>query len=153
MAVGTGAISLTEIIAEIPGTQTSLQDCVNDANGSGLNGTYYTVPLDSVADFRGYTEPVGGTNTLKVTPTTFSTSAGATSFSLTMTSNASWSISDSATWITLSSTSGSGNASRTVTIAINNTGAPRSGSVTVQTTSGSPTISRICSINQSSGFE
>lgn len=57
MPVGTGAISLTDVTTEIAGTQTSLQDCVDDHLPAGLDNTYWTskpsAPV-SLAEFRGY---------------------------------------------------------------------------------------------------
>ena len=54
MPVGTGAISLTDVTAEIAGVQNSLQDCVDDHNAAGLDPTYGSTPVTSLAEFRGY---------------------------------------------------------------------------------------------------
>lgn len=56
MAVGTGAISLTEVEAEIAGVQTSLSGCIGAANAGGFDPTYYTAPATSLAEFRGYSD-------------------------------------------------------------------------------------------------
>lgn len=58
MAVGTGAISLSEVIAEISGSQSSLRDCVDDHKAAGLNPTYGSTPVTSLAEFRGYNDAV-----------------------------------------------------------------------------------------------
>ena len=54
MPVGTGDISLSNVTAEIAGTQTSLQDCVDDHDPDGINPTYGSAPITSLAEFRGY---------------------------------------------------------------------------------------------------
>lgn len=56
MALPVTGLKLSQICAEISGVQNSLQDCVDDTNTSGLNGTYYSSPLNSQRDFRGYTD-------------------------------------------------------------------------------------------------
>ena len=63
MAVGTGAISLQEVVDEIAGVQTSLQDCVDDYTGT-LDPTYGTAPVTSLAEFRGYADVVSYSHTL-----------------------------------------------------------------------------------------
>ena len=60
MAVGTGNIALTDVTAEIDGTQSSLQDCVDDAAGD-FDDTYYTSPADRLTDFKGYADTVADT--------------------------------------------------------------------------------------------
>ena len=61
MAVGTGpGTSISEVIAEIAGAQTSLQDCVDDAAGT-FDNTYYTAPADRLTDFQGYVDTVDTT--------------------------------------------------------------------------------------------
>lgn len=70
--VGTGAITLDEVRTEIGlGTTASLQDCVNNAVESGYDGTYYTSPATSLAEFRGYTHP--GATSLSVTTSPYAT--------------------------------------------------------------------------------
>tara|TARA_R110000822_G_scaffold11176_2_gene41271 strand:- start:3806 stop:4267 length:462 start_codon:yes stop_codon:yes gene_type:complete len=153
MAVGTGAISLNEVRTELGlGATASLQDCIDNATAANYDPTYYTAPATSLAEFRGYSEVVVG-NTLKVTPTTISTNASSSVNAISVTSNTTYNITEALSWVTLSVISGTGNISFNITIATNNTGAPRSGSVTVTTSSGSPTISRVISISQGSGFE
>jgi len=63
MAVGTGAISLQEVVDEIAGVQTSLQDCVDDYTGT-LDPTYGTAPVTSLAEFRGYADVTSYSHTL-----------------------------------------------------------------------------------------
>jgi hypothetical protein len=65
---------------------------------------------------------------------------------LTITCSTTWTASDNRSWIGLSSTSGSGNSQITVTVPNNPDTFERTGTVTVQTTSGS--ITRTCGITQ-----
>lgn len=57
MAVpNTTTFSLQDVVDEISGAQTSLQDCVNDANSSSYDATYYTSPATSLLEFRNYAD-------------------------------------------------------------------------------------------------
>lgn len=57
MAVGTGNISLSEVLNEVTGEATqSLQGAVDAADLAGLDGNYYTAPLDRLSDFKGYND-------------------------------------------------------------------------------------------------
>lgn len=69
--------------------------------------------------------------TLSVEPTAISFGSLKSSQSVNVTSNGSWNVSTSASWISTSKSSGSGNSSFTVNVS-NNTDAQRSGSVTVK---------------------
>ena len=89
MPVGTGNISLQNVVDEIAGVQTSLQGCVNDADAGGFNGTYYTAPATSLAEFRGYDDTP---DSIVVTPSSISTGNGSGSQLMTITSNVNWTI-------------------------------------------------------------
>lgn len=80
---------------------------------------------------------------LTVSPSTLSFLSDAGSDAVNINSNASWSVSDDASWISVNPTNGSGNGTVTVTV-IENTGGVRSGTVTVSNAS----ITRIISVNQ-----
>lgn len=70
MAVGTGAIGLQEVVDEIAGSQTSLQDCIDDATAGGYDPTYYAAPATSLAEFRGYEDVcVAGLKSVPFYPT------------------------------------------------------------------------------------
>ena len=72
-----------------------------------------------------------GTSTLTVSPTSLSPSNAASSTAVTVTSNASWTVSSNSTsWLTVSPASGTGNGSFTATVTAN-TGVARSGTITV----------------------
>jgi len=58
MALPINDLKLSQVIAEIAGTQVSLQDCVDDATGT-FNPSYYSAPADRLRDFRGY-EDISG---------------------------------------------------------------------------------------------
>jgi hypothetical protein len=153
MPVGTGAISLNEVRLELGlPSNVSLQDCIDNANSSGYDATYYSAPATSLAEFRGYNDTVAG-NSLRVTPSTISNPANASTDSISVVSNTTYNVSDNASWITTSISSGSNNTTFNVVSASNGTGSPRSGSVTVSTSSGSPSYTRTISVSQRSGFE
>jgi hypothetical protein len=118
MTVGTGAISLSEVTNEIIGVQNSLQDCVDDACAAGFNGTYYTAPATSLAEFRGYNDAPCNID-LTISPTSTIRTASAGSFTITVTvtgGSTSWSASDNQTWITLSPATPSGTTSGSFTV-------------------------------------
>ena len=69
-------------------------------------------------------------NNLTVSPTSLTFGSGASSAPVTVTSNVSWTVSETLSWITVSPTGGPGNGSFTVS-ATANTGAARSGTITV----------------------
>ena len=74
--------------------------------------------------------PGGGTN-LTVSPTSLSLASGASSGTVSVTSNTSWTVTDNQTWITVSPTSGSNNGSFTVSATANTATTARTGTVTV----------------------
>jgi hypothetical protein len=83
-------------------------------------------------------------NSLTVSPTSLSPGSAATNNTITVTSNVSWTVTDNQTWITTSATSGANNGSFTVSVTAN-TGAARSGTVTVA----GGGITRTISVSQS----
>jgi hypothetical protein len=83
-----------------------------------------------------------------VSPTSLSYSSAAGSQTVNVTSNTSWNVSDDRSWITTSGSSGSGNGSFTVS-ATANTGAARSGTVTVV----GGTVTRTISVSQAATGE
>jgi hypothetical protein len=111
---------------------------------SGSSATFSPLQtwfLDAAA---GTWSTTGGGTTLTVSPSSQSFSAAAGSQNVSITSNTSWTASDNQSWITVSPTSGSNNGSTTVSVTAN-TGASRSGAVTI--TGGS--ITRTVSVSQS----
>ncbi len=80
---------------------------------------------------------------LTISPTTHSSPFGGDTFTISITSNVSWTVTDNQTWISCNPTTGSNNGSTTVTVSAN-TGAARSGTVTV--TGGG--ITQTCIITQ-----
>ena len=145
MPVGTGAITLQQVCDEIGGAQTSLQNCVDDANSAGYDPTYYTAPATSLAEFRGYDDnPVNVT----LAPISAIRSAAAGSFGLTTTvtgGTAAWTATDNVSWITLTgTTSSSSTGSFTCNYTSNPGPSTRFGTITV-TWSGT---NRTCSVVQ-----
>ncbi len=50
----TSTFSLQDVVDEISPTTDDLQDCVDDAQSGGYDGTYYTSPATSLYEFRNY---------------------------------------------------------------------------------------------------
>lgn len=86
----------------------------------------------------------GSAPTLSVSPTSLSVGSGAGNSTINVTSNTSWSVTDDQSWIIVSPANGSNNGSFTVSVTAN-TGAARSGIVTV--TAG--TLTQTISVSQS----
>ena len=154
MAISTSLpISLSTIKTELGLTGSdSLLDCFANASASGFDATYGAITDNNQQAFRGYAEPATG-NTLKVTPTTVTTDASASSNNISVTSNTTWTVTEGLSWVTISGAANTGDDVFTLSISLNGTGSPRSGSVTVSTTSGSPSITRTIVLTQGSGFE
>ena len=154
MAISTALpISLSTIKTELGLTgSASLLDCFANATASAFDATYGSISSNNQQAFRGYAEPATG-NTLKVTPTTVTTDASASSNNISVTSNTTWTVTEGLSWVTISGAANTGDDVFTLSISLNGTGSPRSGSVTVSTTSGSPSITRTIVLTQGSGFE
>lgn len=89
-----------------------------------------------------------GSTTLDVSPSVINDSDGfGGSFTITVTSNTTWNVTDNRSWISFSGNSNSNNDTFNVILSLNDTGSTRSGTVTVFTTSGS-SISRTIFITQ-----
>lgn len=146
MAVpNTNTFTLQDVIAAIAGTQDDLVECFAEATASAFDPTYGSISDNDMLAFRNYSEAA---NTLTISPTFRSQSSAAFTFTITVTSNTTWSVSDNAAFTTFSPSSGSGNGSISVSGTSNGTASTRFSTITVQTTSGSPSISRSCVIEQ-----
>jgi len=91
----------------------------------------------------------GSTSTLLVSPLTINFGTIATPQTVTVTSNTSWTVTKSASWITISATSGTGNGTITVS-ATKLLAGTRSGTVTFKTTDN--TVTRIVNVYQNVGL-
>ena len=90
-------------------------------------------------------QAAGSTSTLLVSPMTINFGYIAPPQTLTITSNTSWTVTKSASWITISATSGTGNGTITVAASKLLTGT-RSGTVTFKTTDN--TVTRIVNVTR-----
>jgi mannan endo-1,4-beta-mannosidase len=77
------------------------------------------------------TQAAPAANTLNVSATALSYTAAASSQSVSITSNVSWSVTDNQTWITVTPTSGANNGTIAVAVTANTGTAQRTGTVTV----------------------
>ena len=150
MAVGIGAIALSEVCDEIglTGAGRTLQGCIDNANSGGYNGTYYTAPATSLAEFRGYSNI---TPTIAVSPRSINLGTSVASTTVAITSNTTWFVTDDRAWISTSGVSGSGDdSSVTITVTANNVGSTsaRTGTVTFTTNFGSGDVSDTVTVNQ-----
>ena len=117
---------------------------VSTANGKGLKPIYWNIPGETFdwstgslldpdnarALTGGAALPPPGTTSLTVSPTSQSFGSTAGSQTASISSNTTWTVTDNQSWITVSPTSGSNNATITVNVT-QNTGASRSGTVTI----------------------
>lgn len=75
MAVGTGAITLSDVVVEIGGTQNSLADCFADACSAGFNGLYSKTG-QWLSEFRGYNDNNCGSTCTQLSGIRSSASSG-----------------------------------------------------------------------------
>jgi len=94
-----------------------------------------------------YNDTSSDTPYLNTSPTSMSFGSGASSSSLTITSNTTWSISDNATWLSVNTSSGTGNATVSIS-ATANTSAARNATITI-TYAGS--LTKTVSVSQAAG--
>lgn len=107
---------------------TSLSKCIMAA---GKVGTW-----TKLSDFAGFKY-----ETLTVSPTAYNFASDGGSFTVTVTSNTSWTVSDNASWITTNKTSGSGNSTVIVSASVNTLTSSRPATVTISTGGITRTIS------------
>ncbi len=141
MAVGTGAITMLEVQAEMATSPTTLTAMVARANATNGWDATYSGSKNSLANFRGYTEAV-----LTLSPSSVSVASIFNTTTLTVVSNTTWTAVSNQAWAVVSGASGSGNDTFVVGSAFN-TGAARSATITV---SGGG-ITRTCVVNQAAG--
>ena len=106
--------------------------------------TRYKGSKNNLLNFRNYR---AANNTLSVSPASKSQTSAAFSFTITVTSNTEWAVSDNAAFTTFSPSSGVGNGSISVSGTANG-GFTRFSTITVVTTTGSPSVSNSCVIEQ-----
>jgi aryl-phospho-beta-D-glucosidase BglC (GH1 family) len=124
-------------------------DSGNGNNSFGIfnrSTAQLTRPDDARALTGGSALPPPGGATLTVSSSTLSAGATAGTQTVSISSNISWTVSASQSWITVSPVSGSGNATLSVSVT-QNTGASRSGSVTVA----GGGLTRTISVTQAAG--
>ncbi|MEN1784308.1 MAG: BACON domain-containing protein [Bacteroidota bacterium] len=111
--------SLRDVANELPGGQSSLDECFREATSSKFDSRYQG-SKNSLRNFRNYNN--APKVTLRVSPTSYlSRNNNAVAFNIRVTSNSSWQVTESVNWIRLSRTSGSGNGTVRVTL-LQNTG-------------------------------
>jgi len=149
MAVpNTNTFSLNDVRNELGlGSTASLSACFAAASDSQFDATYKGAK-DRLSNFRNY----GATPfvpSLSISPGSKSVTSSANNFSIRVTSNTSWSVSDNASWVTFSPSSGSNNGSVSVSI-LANSGIGRYATLTIGTTyGGGGNVTRSCIIEQS----
>lgn len=165
----TAADTRGEIYVEASGqwTATTPNDwlTLSPAQGSGMGSLILTTTVNESADGRVGTvilttsggisrtigvRQLGSALSINVSPLTMTIPAIGTQYSLTITSNARWSISTSESWLTgFSATSGSGDANLTFTCQDNTTLVTRTGTITVKSNNGQ--LSKVISVEQAAG--
>lgn len=128
MAVpNTDSFDIFDVITELGiSLGSSLQNCFNNAVDGDFD-PLYKGSKNSLLNFRNYSK----TTTASISPTQATRTSSAGSFTVTITSSTTWTVTDDSSWITFSPSSGSGNAFLTVSVTANNTGVERFGTVTV----------------------
>ncbi|MDP1726913.1 MAG: BACON domain-containing carbohydrate-binding protein [Bacteroidota bacterium] len=116
----TGGGTTNAITVLWPSTPGSGLIKVVETNSTGCNGDTITLLVNL------------GSYTLNVTPLYLSYSNTASTKKVTVSSNTSWSVNASHTWITLNKTSGNGNDSMNITVTANTGETSRTGTVTFQ---------------------
>lgn len=148
MAVpNTTTFSLNDVRNELGlGSTASLSACFNAAVDAQFDSAYKGIK-DRLSNFRNY----GATPfvpALTINPSIRAIGPGPDNFSILVTSNTSWSVSDNAAWVTFSPSTGSNNGSVSVSH-LANTGNERYATVTIVTTySGGSNVQRTCVIEQ-----
>ncbi|MBW8242513.1 BACON domain-containing protein [Muricauda oceani] len=141
MAVpNTNTFSLNDVRVELGlGTTASLSACFAAAVESQFDDTYKGAK-DRLSNFRNYGAFVP---TLTVSPTSRRVSSSSGSFTVTVTSNTQWTVSESLSWVSISGASGINNDTFTVNYTTNSITQSRSGTITVTIVGGgqSATIS------------
>lgn len=142
----TNTFSLSDVTTEIGlGSTATLGDCFNNATGAGFDATYGSITDNNMLAFRNYNHST--VRTLSISPSSQSVGASSGSFDLTITSTESWTISDtSGGYLSYSPISGTGDT--VVTVSYTSSGSPRSATITVSTTSGSPILTDNCAFEQ-----
>lgn len=120
-----------------------LSDCFANAI-AGEFDPLYEGSKDRLSNFRNYG---AGPSTLSVSPSSFGATSGSDAFNLTITTNESWSYSDDVNWMAPSSSSGTGNSVITISIASNPIAVQRTGTITIQTTTGT-LLTATCVVEQ-----
>lgn len=125
---GSACVSLTENTSTSPRT-----------------GSFYIRTSDNMIIHSVSVTQAAMSSALTISPTSITVDSTGTTFTVTVTSNTSWTVSDNGLWISTSKTSGTGNSSFTVTVQ-SNSGEIRNGIVTVKTSDNAQT--RTVDINQ-----
>ena len=140
----TNSFTLQDVVDEVNPTTDDLVDCFNDADPAKFDATYEG-SKDRLSNFRNYG---AAPNSLSISPNSQGVGDSAGSFNLTITTNAAWSYSDDAIWLAPSSSSGVGNAVITISYSANGNVLSRTGTITITTTDGSPTLDDDCVVEQ-----
>ncbi|WP_375587725.1 BACON domain-containing protein [Flagellimonas aurea] len=124
----TNTFSLNDVRVELGlGSTASLSACFNAAVETKFDDDYKGAK-DRLSNFRNYGAFVP---LLSVSPTSRTVSASSGSFTVTVTSNTQWTVSESMSWITISGASGVNNDTFTVNYSTNSITQSRSGTITV----------------------
>jgi hypothetical protein len=119
MAVGTGNISLQEVVDEIVPDFNTLLRCFLRAKPFGFDPLYVGTK-DRLSNFKGYDHSAVGT--LSIDPTSILVGSNAGTFNITVTSNDRWYVSSDVGWLTFAGGYTTGNATVTINVAANNVG-------------------------------
>jgi hypothetical protein len=144
MAIGTGNISLQDVVDEIVPDFNTLLRCFLRAKPFGFDPTYVG-SKDRLSNFKGYDHSAVGT--LSIDPTSILVGNTAVTFDLEVTSTDTWNIESDVAWLTFAGGEVTGDAIVTISVAANNVGATtqRVGIITIES---NYTGSLTCTVTQ-----
>lgn len=125
---------------------TSLLTAFSAADNAKFDPAYSGLK-NSLLNFRNYGFSSGDPNTLVVSPMDVDVTVFAGSFEIDVVSNTTWLV-DGESWITVDPPNGAGNGTVIATYTANPSFDPRTGFVTIQTSTGSPLITRAVNVTQ-----
>lgn len=147
-----GSAGFTHTLAGSTSTSNILKKHVylqlKENNGRGPRMGWVTITAGTLTQTVLVTQKSSAVHVLSVDPTTLEFGDAGEVKNISITSNTDWIIASSNSWLTFNRTTGTDNATIAVTAAGPNIGEPRSGTITIVTTSGDPIKIATITVNQ-----
>lgn len=139
--------TLTDVKNNVTGSPNDLAEAFSMATPIAFDATY-SGAKNSLRNFRNYNEGGGGGNELTISESYLVLGGGVGITTIDVFSNTSWEATCPADWLTLNDETGTGDGAFGFLRSQNNTGILRSTTITVQTTAGTPSITRFLIVDQ-----